>query len=80
MTCDKCGTELRVGQWPWCPHEDARNFGEDPLEPYWDEHLGPEPVHVTTRAERRRVMAGRDLEYKDVSRKRRGRVYVDLGR
>ena len=33
MTCDKCGAELRIGEWPWCPHGDARYFGEEPLEP-----------------------------------------------
>jgi hypothetical protein len=20
MTCDKCGAELQLGAWPWCPH------------------------------------------------------------
>ena len=80
MNCERCGAELQVGQWPWCPHGDAHNFGEAPLEPYMDENLGPDPVRITTRAERRRIMAQGNLEYKDLSRKRRGRIYVDLGR
>ena len=25
MKCDDCGAELQVGQWPWCPHEDAHD-------------------------------------------------------
>ena len=78
--CDKCGAELMVGQWPWCPHEDARNFGEAPLEPYMDEHLGPEPVEITTRAQRRAIMSQAHLDYLDVSGKKRGKVYVDLHR
>ena len=85
MTCDKCGAELQVGQWPFCggdpaKHEDARGFGEAPLEPYMDEHLGPEPVEITTRAQRRRIMSQAHLDYLDVSGKKRGKVYVDLHR
>ena len=79
MKCDDCGAELQVGQWPWCPHEDAHNFGEAPLEPYWDEHLDSNPIHVTTRHERRQIMARNNLEYHDVSRKKRGRIYSFMG-
>lgn len=25
MTCDKCGEELIVGDWPWCPHGSGTN-------------------------------------------------------
>lgn len=78
--CDRCGVELQVGQWPWCPHEDARNFGEAPLEPYVDHNLGPEPVEIRTRGERRAIMSKAHLDYHDVSKKLRGRVYVDLHR
>jgi hypothetical protein len=71
--------ELTVGAWPWCPHGDARNFGEDPMEPYHDENASQGGEYFTTRAERRSFMAKNNLEYKDVSKKRRGRVYVVLG-
>jgi hypothetical protein len=80
MTCEACGKELAVGQWPWCPHEDARNFGEQPMEPYFDEHITPEGAHITTRAERRRIMYANKQEYHDVSSKRRGKLYIDMGR
>ena len=80
MTCDKCGAELRIGEWPWCPHGDARYFGEEPLEPYIDHNLGPEPIEIRTRGERRAIMSRNHLDYHDVSKKLRGRLYVDLHR
>lgn len=80
MTCDKCGSELRIGAWPWCPHEDASHFGEQPLEPYWDENICQGGAMITTRGERRAIMAREHLDYHDVSKKRRGRLYVDLHR
>lgn len=81
MTCDKCGVELQVGQWPFCKgnpaeHVNAVGFGERPLEPYWDDELGAE---ITTRAGRRAIMAEKHLEYHDVSKKLRGKVYVCMG-
>lgn len=79
-SCEACGNSIKVGDWPWCPHEPAPHFGEEPLEPYWDEHISPQGAHLTTRSERRRIMAAGGLEYHDVSRKRRGRFYVDMGR
>lgn len=75
--CESCGAEITFGQWPWCPHEKASNFGEDPLEPYYDGELEAE---ITTRAGRRAIMAEKHLEYHDVSKKRRGRLYIDLHR
>ena len=78
--CDICGAELRIGEWPFCPHGDARYFGEEPLEPYIDHNLGPEPVEIRTRGERRAIMSRNHLEYNDVSKKLRGRLYVDLHR
>ena len=78
MKCDSCGAELKIGEWPWCPHGDARHFGEDPIEPYIDENLGHEPVEITSRAQRRKIMYERNLEYVTL-KKTRGNLYVDLG-
>lgn len=25
--CEKCGQELKPGQWPWCPHERGVHYG-----------------------------------------------------
>ena len=83
--CDECGAELEVGCWPFCggdpeAHVPVERFGDDPITPYMDEMLGPEPVEIRTRGERRRIMSQNHLEYLDVSKKKRGRVYVDFGR
>jgi hypothetical protein len=78
MKCDSCGAELQIGEWPWCPHGDARGFGDKPIEPYMDEMLGPEPVEITSRGQRRAIMSKAHLDYHDVSRSKRGRIYVDM--
>ena len=84
--CEVCGGTIRVGDWPFCGgnpalHVPAEHFGEEPLAPYWDEHISPEGAEIRTRGERRRIMARNGLDYQDVSKKKRGaRVYVDLGR
>ena len=78
VTCDLCKQTYTVGEWPWCPHGSAKHFGEDPLEPYVDENLGHEPVEITSRAQRRRIMSQRKLEYANI-KKTRGFTYVDLG-
>jgi len=64
--CTKCGEQYEIGSWPWCPHEDAKNFGEDPLEPYIDEHITDEHpgVLITSRAQRRKIMDRNGLDYK----------------
>ncbi len=80
MKCDRCGAELRVGDWPFCPHGPAGRFGDDPIEGYWDEHLAPDPVYITTRGERRRLMSKNHLDYLDVSSKKRGgKLYFFVG-
>ena len=85
-TCSECGGQLEIGDWPFCNgdpsnHVQMTHFGEEPLTPYMDEHLGPEPIEIRTRGERRRIMSRNHLDYLDVSDKRRGaRIYVDLGR
>lgn len=81
MTCDKCGAELQIGAWPWCPHGDARGFGDAPLEPYFDEHISPSGEYITSRGQRRALMSKAHLDYNDVdpSKKKRGRLYLFMG-
>ena len=82
MKCDRCNAELKVGDWPFCPHEhvDHCQLGEEPLEPYWDHNLAPDPVYITTRGERRKLMSKNHLEYLDVSSKKRGgKLYFFVG-
>lgn len=46
MICDKCGAELQVGEWPYCPHGSTRAFtviGDDIPGGFVQEHFGHEP-------------------------------------
>jgi hypothetical protein len=80
MICEKCGHELQIGEWPFCPHEYAVGFGEEPLD-YWDENLLPDPVHITSRTQRRKIMDAHGLDYRKKFEAPPGfRRYVDLGR
>lgn len=64
MICDKCGKEIRIGAWPWCPHETAVGGMLGRFTPYWEEHLveGP-PVWVTSLSERKRLMKAANADY-----------------
>jgi len=82
LICVECGNQRRVRDWPQCPHEPVHNFGEEPLEPYFDEHISESGEWITTRGQRRAIMNRNHLEY----RKKRtdlltGRVrHFDMGR
>lgn len=77
--CDECGAVLNaINLWPFCGGDPAKHarvahFGEDPLEGYIDGNLQHDPVEITTRGQRRAIMSKNGIEYKDVSRKTRGK-------
>lgn len=82
--CDKCGHELKIGEWPYCPHGRGGMALEDPLEPYNDWQLDPyshEGPEITTRAQRRKIMAQHNLEYVEPSKLKQPagkRLYFDM--
>ena len=63
-TCDQCGKELQIGDWPLCPH------GRPSLKVIQDsipggltiENMGHEPVTVYSHSERRDLMRARGLK------------------
>lgn len=72
MRCENCGAEVQIGDWPYCPHEHVGSrWGDDPLEPYWDEHISKEGAYITSRGQRRAIMSKNHLDYLDVSSKKR---------
>lgn len=81
VKCDKCGRNVEIGAWPWCPHEHVERFGEEPMEPYIDEHLTSEPggIEITTRAQRRKIMAENKMEYRPKAKLPGSTLYLDLG-
>ena len=60
--CDKCNQVLRLGEWPWCPHGfGANNVIGDEIDEI-NENVGDQPVHFTSRIEKRRYLKEKGLE------------------
>jgi len=80
--CDSCGVIRYCGDWPICPHGDGTKFGEEPLEPYYDEHICEGGAYITTRGQRSAIMRAEHLEF----RKKRTdllhgqKTHFDMGR
>lgn len=62
-SCEHCGCEYGIGDWPYCPHDRAGHGMLGKFQPYWDEHICPEGAWITSLAERRRIMRERNLDY-----------------
>lgn len=79
--CEKCGHTMSIGDWPYCPHEHVERFGEEPLEPYWDENLISEPggIEITTRAQRRKIMDENNMEYRKKAKLPGSSLFFDMG-
>ena len=74
--CTECG-----GDHPWWDHGPVKKFGEDSIEPYVDWQLDPydDGVEITTRAQRRKIMAQHDLDYIEPKQQPAGRrLYFDM--
>lgn len=63
-TCDKCGKEVRVGDWFACPHERGVSAIERDEIPggMVVENGFPEPITVYSHSEHRRLLAERGME------------------
>jgi hypothetical protein len=70
-TCERCGKELQIGEWPLCGGKHDHGFplrgmqvvsDELPNGPYWCETLGHEPVWVESKSHLRREAKARNLE------------------
>ena len=55
MICEKCGEEIRIGEWPFCPHGDV-HFEVDAHEPIYYEHLSTDGETFTSNREKRKFM------------------------
>jgi hypothetical protein len=62
VACEKCGVELRVGDWPFCPHGGSR-WHVDAFEPYFDENLTVEGVWITSATQRRKIMDDAGVDF-----------------
>ena len=79
-TCDKCGQEILISEWPFCPHGSNVTFGEDSID-YVDEMIAEEPVRFTSRLQRRKFMDKQGLDFRAKLERPVGSVqYCDLGK
>lgn len=62
ITCPRCGETYGVGYFPFCPHDRTKRVSVigDEVD-YVDHNLGPEPIHITSMAQRARIMKERGL-------------------
>ncbi len=80
VICDTCSKEYAVGEWPYCPHG-IGTYGDDPIEPYFAEHISPTGEWITSRGQRRAIMAKRGLDIKKPREDYAAhRVYFDRGK
>lgn len=51
MTCETCGVEMRVGDWPYCPHGAAQPsiVSDEVPGGFWAENGLPEPQFFTSK-------------------------------
>jgi hypothetical protein len=62
-TCEKCGAEIQVGAWPYCPHGAPRGsiIRDEIPGGLTITNMGHEPVTVYSWSERNRIMKARGL-------------------
>jgi hypothetical protein len=67
MTCEKCGHEMQVSDWPWCPHQRSLTGTTGAIDDTFVggrvyENLGHEPVYIESRSHLKRELAARGLQ------------------
>lgn len=76
-TCDSCGQEIQIGDWPWCGH--GRFYQRSGFEPYVDVQLLPphdsrrdsvspeglRGIWIDTPGKRRSLMREQGLQFGD---------------
>jgi hypothetical protein len=66
--CERCGKVLQLGEYPFCggrnqhgfPMAGLKQIGDEIDE--WNENVGHEPVHFTSRQERKRYLKEHGLQ------------------
>ncbi len=62
VTCDRCGAEIAIGDFPFCPHGRSNLYIDD-FPPYFDEHILPEGATISSGHQRRQLMKRNNLDY-----------------
>lgn len=58
VTCEKCGKEIAISHWPFCPHGQGSFTAIPDSIPggLWIENFGPQPMRFDSHSEKRRYM------------------------
>lgn len=64
-TCEKCGAELEVGSWPFCPHPGGVSLVTEKSYPFTTKMFTGQPVEVTSRAHERALMREHNVVKRD---------------
>lgn len=62
MTCRKCKAEIRIGDYPFCPHGRPVTEEYRPFKPFYDEGLG---AQINSLAEWNREMKRKNADLRD---------------
>ena len=55
-TCEKCGVELSVGSWPFCPHPGGVSLVTEKTYPFTTKNFNGKPIEVTSKAHEKALM------------------------
>lgn len=71
MKCDECGHEFKIGDFPFCPHENVHTEGMGMLgefHPRFDEHISEKGEYITSFADHKRLMKINHMDYRGKKR------------
>jgi hypothetical protein len=54
--CEKCGTQLEIGAWPFCPHPLGVGLAMEKTYPFTTKNFSGQPIEVTSRAHEKALM------------------------
>jgi hypothetical protein len=82
IRCEECGRQVKIGDWPFCPHDTVRSRAI--FKPYWDTNIAEQPVYIESDHQHQRIMKENKMEPKerehlaDVNHRRWGRGLPEL--
>lgn len=82
--CDKCGSKLEIGSWPFCPDHSPQTIRHHGFEPHYDEHISAngeffQSIHEKVRYMNRNHIVPANNRDKGTM-KGRGTLFFDQGK
>ena len=65
--CEKCGKDIEIGDFPFCPHGKVERGFHTVFVPYVDHYISakPEGELVTSNRQRNQLLKANNLDYRD---------------